>query len=88
MHPIRNQRKRKRIVALASKYLKKNEPPEYQLVIDADSIQEDDDWYYVVVTPSRTDIRSYDYSARLADAELDMQENEKVNVLLVPALPN
>jgi len=47
-----------------------------------------DDWYYVLARPGREDIRSYEFSSLLAEAELDLQEHEKRNVLLVPALPD
>ena len=88
MHPILDDKKRSIIAELAETYLKPHQPDGYQLRVIVDSIQQDDDWYYVVVEPSRNDIRSYDYSARLAEAELDLQEKEKLKVLLVPALPN
>ncbi len=88
MRAVTDQKERARIVALAQKYLEPHQAPDYRMEVEADSIQQDDDWYYVVVIPSRYDIRSYDYSARLAEAELDLQEKEQLNVLLVPALPN
>lgn len=88
MHDVLDPVERDKIVNLAKKYLDRHQPTDYRLVIVPDAIQRDDDWYYVVVEPSRNDIRSYDYSARLAEAELELQERENVNVLLVPALPN
>ncbi len=87
MHPV-DERKREEIIALARRYLAKHQPADYQLEIDRDSVMQDEDWYYVVVSPSRNDVRSYDYSARLAEAELDLQEEQNVNVLLVPTLPD
>ena len=75
---------RTRIIELVRKYLAPHQPQDYELVINEEAVQQDDDWYYVLVEPSREDVRSYDYSARLAEAELDLQEKEKVNVLLVP----
>lgn len=88
MQAVNDSDVRARIVELIRKYLDRHQPADYRLDIVADSISQEDDWYYVVVEPSRNDIRSYDYSARLADAELELQEQEKVKVLLVPALPN
>lgn len=86
MHPVTDE-ERKRIVQLARKYLEKHQPSNYRLEVIEDAIEQDDDWYYVVVEPSRQDVRTYDYSERLVEAELDLQEHEKVKVLLVPALP-
>lgn len=88
MRPVLDQKERDRIVELARRYLQPHQPADYRLEVVADAIEQEDDWYYVVVVPSRNDIRSYDYSARLVEAELDMQEKEHVKVLLVPALPN
>jgi hypothetical protein len=87
MHPVDAQ-KRDEIVELARRYLAKYQPTDYRLEIEKESVMQDEDWYYVVVVPSRDDVRSYDYSARLAEAELDLQEKEPINVLLVPALPD
>ncbi|MEW6250138.1 MAG: hypothetical protein AB1716_05795 [Planctomycetota bacterium] len=83
-----DEKQRARIIEMVRKYLAAHQPKDYELVIDEQSVQQDDDWYYVLVEPSREDVRSYDYSARLAEAELDLQEQEKVNILLVPVLPN
>lgn len=88
MHAIADQGERERIVSLARRYLEPHQPADYRLEVDADSIHQGRRSDHVVVVPSRLDIRSYDYSARLAEAELDMQEKEQVKVLLVPALPN
>ena len=80
----------KRIVALVRQYLAPHQPADrsYKLDVLQDGIQQDDDWCYVVVQPSREDVRSYDYNARLVEAEKDLQEKEGMNILLVPALPD
>lgn len=88
MHAVIDTKERDRIVQLAIKYLEPHQPADYRLEIDPESIHQDESCYYVVVVPSRYDIRTYDYSARLAEAELDLQEKEQVNILLVPALPS
>ena len=88
MHLLLDLKDRERIAELARRYLQPHQPRDYRLEVDVESIHQDEDWYYVVVEPSREGVRSYDYSARLAEAELDLQEKEKVNILLVPALPN
>lgn len=77
----------KQIIALANKYLEPHQPEDYRLVVIADGVKKDGDWWYVLVQPSREDIRSYDYYGRLAEAEIRLKDEENVNVLLVPVLP-
>ncbi len=88
MHPVIDQRELGHILELARKYLEPHQPADYRLDVCAAGVQREDDWYYVVVEPSRNDIRSHDYSSRLAEAELDLQENEDLRILFVPALPD
>lgn len=88
MHLITDKKELREIVDLVRKYLSPHQPSDYTLEVMADAVEREDDWYYVVVRPSRADARSYDYNARLVEAELDLQEQEKRNILLVPALPN
>lgn len=79
--------KREEIAKMVSKYLEAYQPDDFRLNVRPDEIMQDDDWYYVVVEPSRDDARSYEYYGRLAEAELDLQEKENMNVLLVPVIP-
>ena len=56
----------------------------YRLEVSPEDIQQEDDCYYIVVKPSKEDVRSYDFIARMVDAEIDLQAKESMNVLLVP----
>jgi len=90
MVTVKDAERINQIVELVRKCLAPHQPTDgsYTLDVLPDGIQQDDDWYYVVVQPSREDVRSYDYNARLIEAEKDLQEKEGMNVLLVPALPD
>ncbi len=77
----------KQVVSLARKYLEPHQPQGYRLEVTEVGLKRDEDWWYVLVQPSRQDVRSYDYYGRLAEAEIDLKDSEKVNVLLVPVLP-
>ena len=70
---------------VVSQYLAPHQPSGYQLRITG--VKQDGDYYYVVVQPSRDDIRSYDYYNLLAETENDIEEKENLNIMLVPALP-
>lgn len=90
MIPVKDQKEVKRIVDLVQKYLEPHQPKDksYQLKVIREGVQQEDEWLYVVVEPSREDVRSYDYNARLVEAEQELQEKENVKVLLVPTLPD
>lgn len=74
-----------RIRDSVTRYLEPRQPQGYRLNVVG--LKRDGDYFYVVVQPSREDIRSYDYYNILAEVENDIEENENLNVLLVPALP-
>jgi len=77
-----------RIVTLARKYLKDVQPRDYSLDVDVDCIQKEENWYYVVVNPSRNDINASDYSARLEKAEEGLARDYKdFSILFVPVRP-
>ena len=57
MHRVLDDKERSTMAKLAEDYLKPYQPEKYRLEVDEDSIQQDDDWYYVVVEPSSNDIR-------------------------------
>ena len=86
MTPVADS-ERERIVKLVQECLKKHQPNDYRLEVVPDGVQQDGDWYYVVVQPSREDV-SYEYYGLLTDAETDLQERESMKILLVPAIPS
>ncbi|MEE9295530.1 MAG: hypothetical protein V3W34_11290 [Phycisphaerae bacterium] len=78
------------IVELVERYLEPHQPKDrkYRLNVIRDAVQQEDDWYYVVVEPDRDGIPSYDVSARLVEAELAIEKDENRKILLVPTTPN
>jgi len=76
-----------RIVDLVRRYLEPRQPANYRLEIVPEGVRREDDWYYVVVRPVPEDVRSYEYYGLLTEAEMELQDQEKMNVLLVPVLP-
>jgi hypothetical protein len=51
-------------------------------------IRREDDWWYVVVAPNPSGVRSDKYAERLLDIEEEIWDHEKLHVLLVPTLAN
>ena len=79
---------REDILRLARQYLLPHQPVNYRLEVLDDGLREEDEWWYVLVRPDRDDVRAYDYYSRLAEAEISLRDEENLNVLLVPALPD
>jgi hypothetical protein len=87
MQAVTDRKELEPIVNVVRKYLQPHQPDDYRLDVVESAIGREDEWYYVVVEPDRDGVRSNDYASRLVEAELDLQEKEKLNILLVPALP-
>lgn len=77
----------KEVAEIAKQYLEPHQPETYRLIVKENGIKKDQDFWYVVVQPSRDDIRSYDIYARLSEAEADIENHENLKILLVPNLP-
>lgn len=70
------------IIALVERYLEPYQPKDYRLNVVG--LRRDDDYFYVVVQPTRDDIRVYDYYNTLAEVETELEERENVNVPVLP----
>ncbi len=55
--------------------------------LDVIDVFSDGESYYVVVQPDKQGVRNYDYYDLLAQAEEKLEDDEKLNVLLVPSVP-
>lgn len=75
------------VVVIVRRYLEPNQPQDYRLEVMPDGVKKDGDWWYVLVRPDRNDVRAYDYYDRLAESEVTLRDEEQLNVLLVPVLP-
>jgi hypothetical protein len=84
---LQDKAKIRKIVETVEKYLEPHQPADYRLVVSPNGIQEEDDWFYVVVEPDRDDVRSYDISHRLVEAESDIEKHTELKILLVPVRP-
>jgi hypothetical protein len=49
--------------------------------------REEDEWTYFIVSPTRRNVRVYDYADVLSDVEIELRRDEKLEgVLLVPSI--
>lgn len=56
------------------------------LDVSSEASRQEDDWLYVVVTPSRHGIRAYDYVSTLSEVERELRERGMNHILIVPAI--
>jgi hypothetical protein len=77
----------KKVVDLARKYLEPHQPSGYRLIVEDDAELQPDGCWYVFVHPSRNGVRAYEYDGRIAEATMDMQQAEDVNVLMLDFKP-
>jgi len=62
----------------------KYRPKKYRLRVIARASRQEDDWWYICVRPSSSNIRLYDYYDILAQVEREIEDEENMNIALVP----
>jgi hypothetical protein len=76
----------KRSVAEAvRKYLEDRHPSGLTLEVDEQGVRQEQYWWYVPVRPSQEPPKLFEYYEALAEVEGEIEENENLTVLLVPA---
>jgi hypothetical protein len=85
MTMVTDSKRRDEITRLVERTLEPLQPKTYRLkVMD---VLEEGDWTYVIVQPDVEGVRSYDYYDALARVEEKLQDELKLNVLMVPTVP-
>jgi len=75
------------IITMAQKALDHHQPSDYRMSVVRDAVVRNGDTWYVVVEPSREDVQSYDFNARLAEAAAELWDKKDVNIQLTTVLP-
>jgi hypothetical protein len=78
---------KKEAIKVVEKHLSrpKYRPKKYRLRVIARASRQEDDWWYICVRPGRGgDIRPYDYYDILAQVEREIEDEENMNIALVP----
>jgi hypothetical protein len=73
-------------IRIVEKYLskRKHQPTKYKLHVVPRACRQEDDWWYICVRPGRKDVRPYDYYDIMAQVEREIQDEEEMNIALVP----
>jgi len=84
---MRVKHSKSQIITLVQKTLDRHQPDDYGMAVARDGVVRSGDTWYVVVEPSREDVRSYDFSARLAEAAAELWDVKGVKIQLTTVLP-
>jgi hypothetical protein len=76
-----------KVLDLVREQLANHHPGGVTLDIGGGSVRRQDEYWYVPVQPSAQPPKMYEYYEALADVEATLEENEGVQVFLVPTLP-
>ena len=68
--------------------LDQHQPTGYRVDVLRTGVRKEGDWWYVVVRPSKEDVKAYDYNRILQQAENELEDEDHLKVLLVPVLPD
>ena len=68
------------VVALTEKSLEPYQPNDYRIRVVPQAVEQQDGTWYVVVEPSREDVRSHDFGSRIAEAAADLMERDDVDI--------
>lgn len=64
--------------------LAQHQRPGWRVEVVKKGIHQEDDWWYVPVRPDQETQRTIQYYDLLAEVEEELQDEEKLNILLVP----
>ena len=77
-----------KVLDAVRKHVKDRHPGGAILEVLSRGIRQEQDWWYVLVQPDKEPDKRYEYYEALADAEVELMEQDDLTVLLVPVLPN
>lgn len=81
------KREQKRIGELAQRYLDRHQSDRYRIAVAFDGIEKRGDTWFIVAEPDKVSAPTYDYINRMTEAAMEMEDREKIAVLMVPVLP-
>jgi hypothetical protein len=76
-----------RVLQLVREQLELHHPGGITLDVVPDGLRRQDEYWYVPVRPSAQPPKTYEYYEVLAEVESTLEENEQLQVLLVPIIP-
>src|SRR4051794_12021929 len=79
---------KERVIDLVSEQLRHHHPGGVTIVVEPDAVLQRNDYWYVPVRPSSQPPKMFEYYEALAEVEATLQEDEGLEVFLVPSIPD
>ena len=76
------------ISRIVTESLSRHQREGWVIEVLADLIRREDEWWYVPVRPGNEARRTIQYYDILSEVEAELQDEEQLNVLLVPTAPD
>ncbi len=84
---LKLERTAEEVIDLVKDRLIPYQPAKYTLEVLPNVTHKEGQWWYVIVRASQTNFDVSDYNARIEKIERDLQKMDKVNVVLLPNVP-
>jgi hypothetical protein len=75
------------VVHLVRRSLQIHHPANITIDVIENDIRQQNGFWYITVRPSTQPSKTFEYYEALAEVESEIEENENVNVLLMPSMP-
>ena len=75
------------VLDIVEGHLNHHQPAGYRFNVSRRGVQKNGDWWYIVVSSSKEDIRARDYSSVMSQVEEEIEQQDRLKVLLLPTLP-
>jgi hypothetical protein len=76
-----------KVIELVREQLRHQHPGGVTLDVAPEGIRRQDEYWYIPVLPSRQPPKMYEYYEALAEVEATLEENEQLQIWLVPVIP-
>jgi hypothetical protein len=90
MKTVKQRMTKSKIIRIVEEALKPHQPSDYRItVVDhKGAVEKHGDTWFVVLEPSREDVKSYDFGARMAEAGADLMDRDDVIIQLTTVMPS
>ncbi len=74
------------LLDLVEREVEARQPEQFRLNVNREGVRRDGSWWYVVVSPSSSEVRASDYNSIMVAVENAIEDAAHENVLLIPTL--
>lgn len=81
------RRQKQEMAVLAQRYLDRHQPDRYRIRVMPDAIERRGETWFIVAEPDKAAAPTYDFINRITEASIELEDQEKLSVFLVPVMP-